>query len=148
MKQPVRQRRTLMVLVALIASVAVVWSIVQHRRQQVAGFCDTTGVRLSDSEVLRHAESYVASLRAAEGQAVHRYQVGSATMQIVSEATLRAEEQVPAWVKSTGGFRAYVEVLNQQGAASDQSSRPDLIVISNCGEFRHAVYEYVGVWLW
>jgi hypothetical protein len=148
MKQPILHRRTLMVLVPLIASVAVVWSVVEQRRQQVAGFCDKTGVRLSDSEVLRHAESYVASLRAAEGQAVRLSQVGSTTVKIVSEAALRAEEQVPAWVKRTGGFRAYVEVVNPQGTASDQSSRPNLIVISNCGEFRLAVYEYFGGWLW
>lgn len=147
MRQHVPNHRNLLVLLLLVVSVAIALYIGQQRKQQAAGYCEETGQRLSDTQILQKAESYVASWAAA-AQGTGQFQDGPTIVRIVPEAALRAEDQVPAWVKNTGGFRAYVEVVHAQGYPRNPFGRPDLIVVSNCGKFRLAYYEYFGGWLW
>jgi hypothetical protein len=124
-----RPYRQILVLIACVGAFAY---CVDQRKRQVAGFCEETGERLSDEQVLH---------RAGTGWE------GVISVEIVPESALRAEEQIPAWVKQTGGFRAYVRVsLQEDPAAPDVKQR--LLIISNCGDFRSQSFEWFGGWLW
>ena len=104
---------------------------VDQRKRQVAGYCQETGERLSDEQVLEKAGTYR----------------DQASVEIVPEADLRAEEQVPDWVKQTGGFRAYVRISYQEDPAAPEVKQR-LLIISNCGEFRSQSFEWFGELLW
>lgn len=147
MSQPTTPRYRVPVLLASLAVAGALALNVHQNRQQASGICDETGQRLSDADILLKAESYAASLLAAK--AVHDVSTPSVTLRIVSETTLRDENQVPAWVKNAGGFRAYVGIENEKGEVlEDQYGRPSLIAVSNCGKFRIAIYEYPRGWFW
>jgi hypothetical protein len=105
---------------------------VDQRKRQVAGYCEETGERLSDEQVLEKAGTR---------------QKRVISVEIVPESSLRAEEQIPAWVKQTGGFRAYVRISYQEDPASPEV-KERLLIISNCGEFRSASFDWFGGWLW
>ncbi len=105
---------------------------VDQRKRQVAGYCEETGERLSDEQLLEKAGAR---------------QKRVTTVEIVPETSLRAEEQIPAWVKQTGGFRAYVRISYQEAAASQEVTQ-ELLIISNCGAFRSASFDWFGGWLW
>lgn len=126
MRRPYRQ------ILILITCVGALVYCVDQRRRQVEGYCQETGERLSDEEVLKKAGAFRDDMISVE---------------ITPEAALRAEEQVPAWVKQTGGFRAFVRISYQEDRTkADVKQR--LLIVSNCGSFRSASYEWFGGWLW
>lgn len=124
-----RPYRQILVLIACLGALAY---CVDQRKSQVAGFCQETGERFSDEQVLDKAG---------------KRQEGVISVEIVPESALRAEEQVPDWVKQTGGFRAYVRVSFQDDPAAPDVKQ-ELLIISNCGEFRSQSFDWFGGWLW
>lgn len=124
--------------------------IAAKRQQQVAGICELTGERLSDEKVLQQAKLYAESLAAAYGG--RDFPSSEARTRIVPDSELRLEEQAPDWVRVTGGYRAYVEIAIDEYTMSNYGIKDlhpvNLIIVSNCGAIRIAMYEYTGGWLW
>ena len=120
--------RQILIMAACVGALAY---CVDQRKRQVAGYCQETGERLSDEQVLEKAGTYR----------------DQASVEIVPEADLRAEEQVPDWVKQTGGFRAYVRISYQEDPAAPEVKQR-LLIISNCGEFRSQSFDWYGGLLW
>lgn len=141
MDQLTIHRHGLLVFLASLAALGGLALNVNHKRQQAAGICDDTGQRLSDAEVLLKAENYVGLFTVSKD--TKEFPVASVKPRIVAESALRDEDQVPDWVRNAGGFRAYVGIENEKGEViQDQYGRPSVIAVSNCGNFRIAIYEY------
>jgi hypothetical protein len=148
--QQSKQRSPLILFLAATVFLGLLTYIIAKRQQQVAGICELTGERLSDEKVLQQAKLYAESLAVAYGGS--DFPSSEARTRIVPDSELRLEEQAPAWVKATGGYRAYVEIAIDEDTMSShgiKGLRPlNLIIVSNCGAVRIAMYEYTGGWLW
>ena len=141
---PAKRRTRFVFLVLFFALAILLIQIGQHRRQQAAGICASTGQRLTDQEILRLGKAYAIFLGDAYG--ARGFSEQDFRVRVVADAELRAEERPPGWVLFKGGYRAYVEISFDETAMAGYGAmglQPvNLVVISNCGKIRTAIYEY------
>lgn len=124
---------------ALAITLAVFLTSIHRSVKRTNGYCLETGQRLSDADSLALAKRY-----AAQGNPLRKdpvYKNADFTIQLVATSELRDEEQIPAWVKRSGGFRAYVLVqYDPEGLdAHDLQLLKEygrLLIVSNCGAIR------------
>jgi hypothetical protein len=135
--------RVLMCVAFAIAAVVFSASVYKGAKR-VDGYCIETGHRLSAEESLALARRY-----AIQGNPLRKdpvYKNADLTIRLIATSELRDEEQVPAWVRRSGGFRAYALVqYDPEGLDAHDLQllkSGELLIVANCGAIRTNMREF------
>ncbi|WP_419741291.1 hypothetical protein [Ruegeria sp.] len=133
-----------LVFATIAITIAVFSTSVYRSAKRTNGYCFETGQRLSDAGSLALARRY-----AIQGNPLRKdpvYKNADLTIRLIATSELRDEKQVPAWVRRSGGFRAYALVqYDPEGLDAHDLQllkSGELLIVANCGAIRTNMREF------
>ncbi len=134
----------LLVFAVLAITIAVFSTSVYRSANRTNEYCLETGQRHSDADSLALAKRY-----AIQGNPLSKdpvYKNADLTIQLIATSELRDEEQVPAWVRRSGGGRAYALVqYDPEGLDAHDLQllkSGELLIVTNCRAIRTNMREF------